>query len=103
MPTASVRLRGPDGEMHAFSAIGNGPVDAIYKAISGVVNEPNQLEEFSVKSINESTEAIGEVTIRIISEGHTFTGRGVHTDIMVAAAKAYVNAINRMLSSRARR
>jgi 2-isopropylmalate synthase len=102
VPTASVRLRGPDGELHSHSAIGNGPVDAVYKAISGIVNEPNQLEEFSVKSITENTEAMGEVTIRIQSEGHTFTGRGVSTDIMVAAAKAYLHALNRMIASRSR-
>ncbi|MCX6021709.1 MAG: 2-isopropylmalate synthase [Chloroflexi bacterium] len=103
VPTASVRLRCPDGEVRSHSAIGNGPVDAIYKAISGIVTEPHVLAEFLVKAITESTDSMGDVTIRISSEGHTFTGRGVSTDILVAAAKAHVNALNRMMAARSRK
>ncbi|MBI4498343.1 MAG: 2-isopropylmalate synthase, partial [Chloroflexi bacterium] len=102
VPTASVRLRGPDGQIQSASAIGDGPVDAVYKAISRIVAVPNQLAEFSVKSITESTEAMGDVTIRIQSEGFTFTGRGVSTDILVASARAYVNALNRLLAAQGR-
>ena len=98
IPTASVKIVTSTGEEFTESAVGDGPVDAVYKAISKVVTLPNQLEEFSVKSITENTEAMGEVTIRINSNGKTYTGRGVSTDIIVASARAYLNALNRLAS-----
>ena len=98
IPTASVRITTVDGQEFTESAVGDGPVDAVYKAISKVVSLPNHLQEFSVKSITDTTEAMGEVTIRIESEGQTYTGRGVSTDIIVASAKAYLNALNRLAS-----
>jgi len=98
IPTATVRLIGPDGQSLADAALGTGPVDAVYKAINRIVGIPNRLTEFTVKSITEGIDAIGEVLIRIESEGVTYTGRGVSTDIIVASAKAYMNALNRLLS-----
>ncbi|UCG83630.1 MAG: 2-isopropylmalate synthase [Dehalococcoidia bacterium] len=99
VPTASVRLIGPDGETVADAALGDGPVDAVYKAINRLVGVPNDLIEFSVESITEGIDAIGEVTIRIRSEDKTYTGRGASTDIIVASAKAYMNALNRLLAA----
>ena len=100
MPTASVRLTGPNGELLSDAAQGTGPVDAVYKAINRLVNVPNELIEFSVKSVTEGIDAIGEVTIRIESEGKRYAGRGAHTDIIVASARAYMNALNRLLVTR---
>lgn len=80
--------------------MGNGPIDAVYNAITKVVDLPNQLEEFTVKSITDSTEALGEVTVRINSDGQTYTGRAASTDIIVASAKAYLNALNRLMSAK---
>ena len=97
MPTASVRLIGPAGQSLADAALGTGPVDAVYKAINRIVGIPNRLTEFTVKSITEGIDAIGEVLIRIESERITYTGRGAATDIIVASAKAYMNALNRLL------
>ena len=97
-PTATVRLISPDGSVLADAALGTGPVDAIYKAINRIINVPNQLTEFSVKSVTEGIDAQGEVTIRIESDGRSYVGRGADTDIMVASAKAYMNALNRLLS-----
>jgi len=85
IPTAAVRLIGPDGETLADAALGTGPVDAVYKAINRIVNVPNQLTEFTVKSV---------------TEGITYTGRGADTDIIVASAKAYMNALNRLLATK---
>ena len=99
VPTASVRLVGPDGTAIADAALGTGPVDAVYKAINRLVGVPNELIEFSVKSITEGIDAIGEVTIRIQSGGKTYTGRGAATDIIVASARAYMNALNRLLAA----
>jgi len=100
VPTATVKLVGPKGKVLADAALGTGPVDAIYKAINRLVKVPNELIEFSVTSVTEGIDAIGEVTIRIRSGGKIFTGRGAATDIIVASAKAYMNALNRLLSSK---
>jgi len=98
IPTATVRLIAPDGQTLADAALGAGPVDAVYKAINRIVRVPNELTEFTVKSVTEGIDAIGEVLIRIESGGVTYTGRGASTDIMVASAKAYINALNRLLA-----
>ncbi len=99
VPTASVKLVGPDGNVMADAALGTGPVDAIYKAINRLVGVPNNLIEFSVKSVTAGIDAMGEVTIKIESGGKTYTGRGAATDIIVASAKAYMNALNRLLAT----
>jgi len=99
VPTASVRLVGPGGQLLADASLGTGPVDAVYKAINRLVGVPNNLTEFSVKSVTGGIDAMGEVTIRIESGGRTYTGRGADTDIIVASAKAYMNALNRLLSA----
>ncbi len=101
LPTATVRLISPDGRSLADAALGTGPVDAVYKAINRIVGIPNELTEFTVKSVTEGIDAIGEVLIRVESEGVTYTGRGAATDIIVASAKAYMNALNRLLVSKA--
>ena len=100
IPTASIRLIAPDGEAKADAALGTGPVDAVYQAINRIVGVPNKLTEFTVKSVTEGIDAIGEVLIRIESEGITYTGRGADTDIITASAKAYMNALNRLLSAK---
>ncbi|OGN99602.1 MAG: 2-isopropylmalate synthase [Chloroflexi bacterium RBG_13_51_52] len=101
LPVAAVRLIGPAGKTIIEGAsLGTGPVDAVYKAINLCVKVPNTLTEFSVKSITEGIDAIGEVLIRIESDGITYTGRGADTDIIVSSAKAYINALNRLLSAK---
>ena len=98
-PTATVRIRTPDGEELMDAAIGTGPVDAIYKAINRVVKVPNDLIEFSVQSVTAGIDAIGEVTIRLKYEERIFSGRSANTDIIVASAQAYLNALNRLYST----
>jgi len=100
IPTASVVLIAPDGQPLSDAALGAGPVDAVCKAINKVVGVPNNLTEFTVKSVTEGIDAIGEVLIRIESDGVTYTGRGADTDIIVASAKAYINALNRLLATK---
>ena len=97
-PTATVRLILPDGSVKADAALGTGPVDAVYRAINRIVGIENELTEFHVKSVTEGIDAQGEVTIRVEGKGRSYTGRGADTDIIVASAKAYMNALNRMLS-----
>ena len=100
IPTATVRLIAPDGQALADAALGTGPVDAVYEAINRIVRVPNKLIEFTVNSVTEGIDAIGEVLIRIESDGVTYTGRGAATDIIVASAKAYMNALNRLLAAK---
>lgn len=99
-PTATVTLRTPDGQELTDAAIGTGPVDAVYKAINRVVDIPNQLIEFSVQSVTAGIDAIGEVTIRLrYDEDRIFSGHGANTDIIVASAQAYINALNRLCAA----
>jgi 2-isopropylmalate synthase len=100
IPTATVELVTREGTHLIDSSHGTGPVDAVYKAINRIVGVPNDLTEFSVQAVTRGIDALGEVTIRIKSEdGRVFTGRGAHSDIIVASAKAYTNALNRLLVS----
>lgn len=98
IPTATVSLRDPEGQELTEVALGTGPVDAVYKAVDKIINVPCHLIEFSVKSVTGGIDAIGEVLVRLESGGKIFTGRGASTDIIVSSAKAYVNALNRLLT-----
>jgi 2-isopropylmalate synthase len=111
MPTATVRLLGPDGKKHIHAAVGAGPVDASYKAIDAIIHAPNKLTEFSIHAVTEGIDAIGEVTVRIqngdgehvlhamkeVETPRSYGGYGADTDILVACTKAYLAAINKML------
>jgi 2-isopropylmalate synthase len=98
IPTATVELITSDGEHVIDSSHGTGPVDAVYKAINRIIHVDNELSEFSVQAVTRGIDALGEVTIRVTAgDGRVFTGRGAHSDIIVASAKAYTNALNRLL------
>ena len=96
--TATVHLTDQAGRPYTDAATGSGPVDAVYKAINRLVLVPNNLTEFSVNSVTEGIDAVGEVIIRVEQDGRQYIGRGADTDIIVASAKAYMNALNRLLS-----
>ena len=98
IPTATVKLKSPDGKSVTDAATGTGPVDAVYEAINRIVEVPNVLTEFRVNAVTEGIDAIGDVTIRIERKGETYVGRGTDTDIIVASAKAYMNSLNRLLT-----
>ena len=113
MPTATVRLRGPDGRLQVEAAVGTGPVDAAYKAIDTIVQMPTTLLEFAVRAVTEGIDAIGEVAVRLQADNgsvqkrtspqsgreqvRTFGGYGADTDIIVASAHAYLSALNKLL------
>ena len=100
VPTATATITDELGVRHVVCATGTGPVDAAYKAVDQVVAVHGDLAEFSVKAITRGIDAIGEVTVRITAEdGKVYTGRGADNDIVVSSAKAYVNAINRMIQT----
>ncbi|MDH7487364.1 MAG: 2-isopropylmalate synthase [Anaerolineae bacterium] len=109
IPTATVRIRGPDGQVYCDADHGTGPVDAVYRAINRVIGEPNELIEFSIQAVTEGIDAVARVTIRIqaeepVSENgverRVFSGRGADTDTIVACAKAYMFALNRLIAAR---
>jgi 2-isopropylmalate synthase len=103
IPTATVELVDRDGEHMIDSSHGTGPVDAVYKAINRMIDVENDLTEFSVQAVTRGIDALGEVTIRVrAGDGNIFTGRGAHSDIIVASAKAYTNALNRLLIAQER-
>ncbi len=97
-PEATVTLECPDGSVKTKTANGTGPVDAVCKAIDGIIDTKVELTEFAVSSVTEGIDALGEVTIRVERDGAVYAGRGSSTDIIVASAKAYVNAINRLIT-----
>ena len=108
IPTAAVCLRGPDGQVTCESSMGNGPVDAAYEAVDKIVRVPNELVEFSIEAITEGLDAMAKVTVRIRdgspdcedNRRRVFMGRGSDTDTIVAATRAYLFALNRLLANR---
>ena len=87
-----------DGEETPGISEGDGPVDAVFKAIETLVSSGCELQLFSVNNITGGTDSQGEVTVRVNKDGHVINGRGSDTDIVTASAKAYINAINRAYS-----
>ncbi|MCP9914989.1 2-isopropylmalate synthase [Cyanobium sp. ATX 6F1] len=96
-PTATVTLITSDGAELTEASIGTGPVDAVCQALNSLARVPNELVEFSVKSVTEGIDAMGEVTIRLRHQGVLYSGHAADTDIVVAAAQAFVNALNRLV------
>jgi 2-isopropylmalate synthase len=101
IPTATVQIRTPDGQVHTATATGTGPVDAVYRAIDQIVQLPNRLEVYNVHSVTSGMDALAEVSLRIEVDGRTYHGRGANTDIVVASAGAYMSALNRAAAARA--
>ena len=114
MPTASVSLTGPDGQVYQDAALGTGPVDAVYEAVNRIVGVNNRLTEFMINAVTEGLDAIAETTIRIqpindeaygfnpqtnMPFSRTYSGHGASTDIVVASARAYISALNKMLAA----
>ncbi len=87
-----------DGEEQAGQASGGGPVDAAYRAIEAIVGTGSELKLYSVNNITSGTDAQGEVTVRLEKGGHLVNGQGSDTDIVIASAKAYINAVNKLLA-----
>ena len=101
MPTATVRMTNPEDEERIGVSIGTGPVDAVFQSIDQVIGQPTTLIEYAVHSITEGIDALGNVTVRITDTndaGRTISGHGADVDIIVASAKAYIAAKNRMMS-----
>ena len=97
MPRAQITLNVGGQSRHA-EAQGGGPVDATFKAIETIVASGTELQLYSVNNITSGTDAQGEVTVRLSKGGRVVNGQGADTDIVVASAKAYLNALNKLHS-----
>lgn len=97
-PTAAV-LMDVDGIGKSHAGFGVGPIDAVFNVIADMVGRQPELEQYSVNAITGGTDAMGEVTVRIAENGFSAIGRGAHPDIIVASAKAYVNALNHLVQA----
>jgi len=95
IPTATVIME-VEGKQLKEIGWGNGPVDAVYRAIKKITHSKCKLLKFIINAVTGGTDAQGEVTVHIEDEGNFAVGRGAHTDIVVASAKAFINAINRL-------
>jgi 2-isopropylmalate synthase len=112
MPTATVRLRCPDGELRTQAAVGTGPVHAVFTAIDEIVNAPSELVEYTINAVTEGIDALGHASVRVRSTGSTenrlnaqhgsggapiLHGQAADSDVLVASTKAYLGALNRLL------
>jgi 2-isopropylmalate synthase len=95
IPTATVRLL-VNGKMKEGASVGDGPVDAVYKAIAGLTSTYAKLLRYDIRAVTEGTEAMGEVTVHLEIGNRRVMGRGASTDIIEASAKAYVDGLNRL-------
>jgi 2-isopropylmalate synthase len=113
MPTATVRLRCPDGEIRTQAAVGTGPVHAVFCAVDQIVKAPAELLEYSINNVTEGIDALGHASVRVraaaddgrvnpqrgASQAPILHGHAADTDVIVASTKAYLAALNRVLAA----
>lgn len=100
VPTATVRIRTESGAFVQEVATGNGSVDAVYRAIDRAVQMEVELEDYAIQSVSQGKDALGEVHVVLAQGDESVQGRGVSTDILEASAKAYIDALNRLVVKR---
>jgi 2-isopropylmalate synthase len=112
MPTATVRLRCPDGELRTAAAVGTGPVHAVFRAVDDIVQAPAELLEYAINNVTEGIDALGHASVRVRAGGDDgrvnpqhgsgqapiLHGHAADTDVIVASTKAYLAAMNRVLA-----
>ncbi len=97
MPSATVRIRKKD-EILEDASLGDGPVDALYKAIDRIVNLSPKLQDYKISSVTGGKDAQGEVVVSLMIDNLSVVGKGLSTDIIEASARAYLNAINQFFA-----
>jgi 2-isopropylmalate synthase len=112
MPTATVKLRDPNGENVVNAAVGTGPVHAVFTAIDEMVKAPSELIEYTINAVTEGIDALGHASVRLRAatndgrvnpqhgsgQTHIFHGAAADSDVIVASTKAYLAALNRLLA-----
>ena len=99
---ATVRLRDADGGLLEDAATGDGPIDALYKTIERLTKVKARLQDYRIRAVSMGEDAQGEVTVEVVIKGRQVTGRGIDTDIILASANAYLNAVNKALAPKKR-
>ena len=102
IPTATITLRDSNGDPLQDAGVGDGPVDAIYSAISRITGVRVSLTDYRIRAVTKGKEALGEVSVSLDHNGTSISGRGISTDILEASALAYLSAINRLRSAEER-
>ena len=96
VPTATIKLKSKSG-LVGEAASGDGPVDACYKAIDKITKRKGELLDYAIQAVTKGKDALGEVTVRVRSKGKVAIGKAASTDVIEASAKAYLNAINKLI------
>ncbi|MEG0914303.1 MAG: 2-isopropylmalate synthase, partial [Christensenellaceae bacterium] len=96
--TANIVLSDKNEKDFAQVALGDGPIDASYKAVEKIVGMPLKLQSYKINAVSHGEDALGEVVVKVSSGSHTVTGRGLSTDIIESSILAYVNAVNKLMS-----
>jgi 2-isopropylmalate synthase len=114
MPTATVRLRCPDGQFRTQAAVGTGPVHAAFTAVDEIVKAPSELVEYTINAVTEGIDALGHASVRVRAVGSSdnrlnaqhgsggapmLHGHAADSDVIVASTKAYIGALNRLLAA----
>ena len=96
--TANLKLKNREGEICQRVAYGAGPIDAAFKAIEKATKVKAQLDSYTIQSVTEGEDALGEVVVKLTSGGYHYVGRGLSTDIIEASIKSYLNGINKIIA-----
>lgn len=96
IPTATIRLKLKDDSLVQEASCGDGPIDAIYKAIDRISGIPVKLADYTIKAVTSGQDALGEVVVKIKENGNAYVGRGLSTDIIEASTLAYIHALNKI-------
>jgi 2-isopropylmalate synthase len=102
-PSCSVTLRRADGKIFKTAEFGGGPVDAMFHALSKLTGVELRVTDYQVHSVTVGNDALGEVTVQVQQDDHSFRARAVSTDIVTATAEAFVNVVNRIAGIREQR
>ncbi len=96
IPSATIKLR-KEQEVFQDSGVGDGPVDAVLNAIDAITGLKGRLQDYQLRALTGGRDAIGEVSMKVDFDGTLVTGKGSSTDVIEASARAYVNALNRLV------
>jgi 2-isopropylmalate synthase len=101
IPTATIELRNENGELKQLASTGSGSVEAIYNTIESMLPSPSKLLDYKINSVGGGRDALAEVYVRLEYDGENTSGRGTAQDVLEASARAYLNAVNRLLQQKA--
>jgi 2-isopropylmalate synthase len=96
IPSATVRLK-KEEQVFQDSGVGDGPVDAVLNAIDAITGMKGRLQDYQLRAVTSGKDALGEVSVKVDFDGSLVFGKGTSTDVIEASARAYINAVNRLV------